>query len=149
RVFSELARRYPKLSLVWGSLEEYGAELAAHAAALPTRRGELMDPARDHTREGHYLIAHTLSSRYPLKQRNDACQALLEKVVEPLLLAQQLAEGPPPELAYLHQAWTWLLQNHPHDSICGCSIDQVHRDMIYRFDQCRLLGEGCVRRAMS
>ena len=36
---------------------------------------------------------------------------------------------------YLELAWRHLLQNHPHDSICGCSIDQVHKDMEYRFDQ--------------
>ena len=37
-------------------------------------------------------------------------------------------------------AWKHLLQNHPHDSICGCSIDQVHKDMEYRFAQCEALG---------
>jgi alpha-mannosidase len=26
-----------------------------------------------------------------------------------------------------------LLQNHPHDSICGCSVDEVHREMLTRF----------------
>jgi hypothetical protein len=30
-------------------------------------------------------------------------------------------------------AWRYLLQNHPHDSICGCSIDAVHRDCEARF----------------
>ena len=33
--------------------------------------------------------------------------------------------------------WRWLLQNHPHDSICGCSIDQVHAEMRTRFAWCR------------
>ena len=23
----------------------------------------------------------------------------------------------------------------PHDSVCGCSVDEVHRDMLYRYDQ--------------
>ena len=27
------------------------------------------------------------------------------------------------------------MENHPHDSICGCSIDQVHDEMKPRFDQ--------------
>jgi len=39
------------------------------------------------------------------------------------------------------------IQNHPHDSICGCSIDQVHRDMRYRFDQAAMIGEIVARRA--
>ncbi|NUN97972.1 MAG: glycoside hydrolase family 38, partial [Candidatus Omnitrophica bacterium] len=38
-------------------------------------------------------------------------------------------------------AWRHLLQNHPHDSICGCSVDQVHKDMEYRFDQCEAIAE--------
>ncbi|HLX04870.1 MAG TPA: glycoside hydrolase family 38 C-terminal domain-containing protein, partial [Candidatus Binatus sp.] len=39
--------------------------------------------------------------------------------------------------------------NHPHDSICGCSVDQVHIDMRYRFDQAAMLTETAVRRASA
>jgi hypothetical protein len=39
-------------------------------------------------------------------------------------------------------AWKWLLHNHPHDSICGCSIDAVHEGMKYRFAQCRQIAPG-------
>jgi len=52
--------------------------------------------------------------------------------------------GANPKRPYLDQAWRYLLLNHPHDSICGCSIDQVHRDMLYRFDQARLLAEDAL-----
>ncbi|MDZ7307602.1 MAG: glycosyl hydrolase-related protein [candidate division KSB1 bacterium] len=41
---------------------------------------------------------------------------------------------------FLQQAWKALLKNHPHDSICGCSIDQVHRDMQPRFEEARQIG---------
>ena len=34
----------------------------------------------------------------------------------------------------------WLLKNHPHDSICGCSIDAVHEDMKFRFAQAEQIG---------
>jgi mannosylglycerate hydrolase len=30
-------------------------------------------------------------------------------------------------------AWRELLKCHPHDSICGCSCDEVHRDMLVRY----------------
>lgn len=33
------------------------------------------------------------------------------------------------------------MENQPHDSICGCSVDQVHRDMLYRFDQVFEIGD--------
>ena len=38
--------------------------------------------------------------------------------------------------AFIEHAWKWLIQNHPHDSICGCSLDRVHEDMITRFNWC-------------
>lgn len=31
--------------------------------------------------------------------------------------------------------WKTLMQNHPHDSICGCSVDEVHREMTARFEK--------------
>ena len=31
-------------------------------------------------------------------------------------------------------AWRWLLKNHPHDSLGGCSVDAVHRQMATRFE---------------
>jgi len=34
-----------------------------------------------------------------------------------------------------------------NDSICGCSVDQVHTDMRYRFDQAAMLAETVTRRA--
>ncbi|MFM7531650.1 MAG: hypothetical protein ACKO5J_04010, partial [Rubrivivax sp.] len=33
----------------------------------------------------------------------------------------------------LKQAWRPLLQQQAHDSICGCSTDAVHREMVQRF----------------
>ena len=36
---------------------------------------------------------------------------------------------------FLGYAWKLLLQNHPHDDICGCSTDGVHEDDEGRFRQ--------------
>ena len=30
-------------------------------------------------------------------------------------------------------AWREILRNHPHDDICGCSVDETHDDMEVRF----------------
>jgi alpha-mannosidase len=35
----------------------------------------------------------------------------------------------------------WLLKNSPHDSICGCSIDEVHEEMKTRYDWAEQIGE--------
>lgn len=149
RLLKELRCRYPEVTFEWASLADYATALAPYAGALPEYHGELRQPANANSREHvQYLIVHTLSSRYPIKKRNDECQALLGKWVEPYTLFQQM-NGGRPIIRYLKKAWAYLLKNHPHDSICGCSIDQVHRDMRYRFDQCELIGDGVVRRAMA
>src|SRR5690606_4106152 len=125
RLLNELKARYPAITFEWASLEQYADAVCPHGASLPRRRGELREPRVDKHRVGQYLIVHTLSSRYPLKEANDRCTALLEKWVEPYAVYQSLAGAASPR-AYLDLAWQYLLKNHPHDSICGCSIDQVH-----------------------
>ncbi len=145
-LFAGMVRDFPDIAWEWTSLEDYGEKLAAHADALPEYRGELREPSRSRERPYQYLIVHVISSRYPLKQRNDQCQAWLERWAEPSALMQVLAGGKP-VMAYLDQAWRYLLKNQPHDSICGCSVDQVHRDMMYRYDQAEMLAEGLTRRA--
>lgn len=78
------------------------------------------------------LLPGVLSARTYLKQANAAAQRLLEQRAEPLSAFAWLIGGryPAGELAY---AWRTLLQNHPHDSICGCSIDEVHEECESRF----------------
>ena len=41
------------------------------------------------------------------------------------------------------------MENHPHDSICGCSIDQVHDEMEPRFDQADQIGEEITLQALG
>lgn len=50
-----------------------------------------------------------------------------------------------PRRAYLDKAWEFLIQNHPHDSICGCSLSEVHRDNEYRFRQAQQMVEISAR----
>ncbi len=69
-----------------------------------------------------------MSSRMYLKLQNDAQQKYLEKNVEPLSSLVWLLGGEY-ENTQIREAWKTLLKNHPHDSICGVSIDDVHTDM--------------------
>ena len=121
--------------------------LNPYRSQMPVRAGELYEPAK---KPGGFLrvIFHTLSSRYPIKKANDECQILLEKWAEPLAALSEL-RGFSVQKAYLNTAYEYLLKNHAHDSICGCSIDQVHKDMEYRFDQCRMIASETVRRIMN
>ena len=49
----------------------------------------------------------------------------------------------------LRHAWKTLLQNHPHDSICGCSIDAVHEENMTRFARARQVGDAVVDLALD
>jgi hypothetical protein len=41
-----------------------------------------------------------------------------------------------------------LLENQPHDSICGCSVDRVHEEMRQRYDWVREIGTEIVRQSL-
>jgi hypothetical protein len=49
----------------------------------------------------------------------------------------------------LRLAWKELLKNQAHDSICGCSRDEVHEQMRARFDTARELAEQTATRCLE
>lgn len=110
--------------------------VASRETALEVVRGELR-AGEDYAN----LLPGVLSARTYLKKSNVRAQALLEKVVEPLALFAWLAGEAHPGgvLAY---AWKTLIENHPHDSICGCSIDEVHDENGTRFARVLQAAEG-------
>ena len=104
--------------------------------------GELREPGSDPGDQcTQWLIPGVASSRVWIKQLNQQCQTLLCHWAEPFsVIAESLIEKEYPN-GFLDVAWKWLLKNHPHDSICGCSVDQVHEDMKFRFSQCLQIAE--------
>jgi len=120
---------------------------------LPVLTGELRACSRSP------LLPGVLSTRMWIKQRNAACETLLEKWVEPFGVfaarcaplkscLQQEGGRLANQAPLIRQAWRLLMENHPHDSICGCSIDQVHAEMGVRFDQVEQMGEELVRQSL-
>lgn len=138
-------RRLKNYCVIHSTLPDYLAavqsEIKAGKFDLPTVLGELRSCKRSH------LLPGVLSTRMWIKQRNQACENLLEKWAEPFstfaeqLLADNQLLLSNRKLEIVRQAWLLLMQNHPHDSICGCSIDQVHEEMRTRFDQVEQIGE--------
>jgi mannosylglycerate hydrolase len=111
-----------------GTLETYRDLLKSKTLSTPLLRGELRGARL------LPLLPGVLSARIPLKQANDRCQDLLEGKTEPIsALACMLGAGNP--ATSLRAAWRELLQNQAHDSICGCSIDAVHRENAARFER--------------
>lgn len=95
----------------------------AAEAPLPTVRGELRD-SYGYT----WTLQGTLATRARQKRRAAAVERLLLRDVEPwLALARLRASGA--ARAALAGAWRTLLRCHPHDTLCGCSSDDVARAM--------------------
>jgi alpha-mannosidase len=74
------------------------------------------------------------SARIYLKQANERAERRLLSI-ETAAALRTLREPAAYPAADLRLAWRDLLRNHPHDSICGCSCDEVHRDMLVRYEQ--------------
>ena len=138
-----------RFEIVHSSLDAYLAEMLPLADRIADEVcGELREPACHPVGvDQQWLIPGVLSSRVWIKQENARCQALLCHWAEPFSALADAALGRPNPDGFLNVAWRWLIKNHPHDSICGCSIDQVHEDMKFRFSQCRQIGEGLTREA--
>ena len=132
--------------LVHSTLTQYidalRAEVAEEQPPLEVKVGELRED------RGGACLAGTLSSRMYLKQANHGAQITLEQYTERLSAFARIAGAAYPYDQLLY-AWKLLMQNHPHDSICGCSIDQVHREMMPRFEQVEQVGQELTGRALS
>jgi mannosylglycerate hydrolase len=83
-----------------------------------------------------------------LKQANERCQTSLEKKAEPIA-AHAWLQGDTYPVEAFWKSWDYLIQNHPHDSICGCSVDEVHNQMMTRFEWSQEISEELTRRAMN
>ena len=146
-VIAALNAMVPQVRFALSALEDHTAAVLAWArkrgGALPVVSGEL--------RAGHrhaWALQGTHGSRLYLKQANAACQTLLERYAEPLA-ALLSSRGGADRRAELRVAWRTLLENHPHDSICGTSADPVHREMVVRFERCRQQGGEIVARSLE
>jgi alpha-mannosidase len=80
-----------------------------------------------------YVPPSTGSTRVHLKLMNHECEVMLARWAEPFAAFARAFGCPYDAEGALRHAWRVLLENHAHDSICGCSIDEVHFQMEARF----------------
>lgn len=135
-------KQYDAIHMQIGTLPQYIEQVRRESPELETLSGEMRSS------QFYHLLPSVLSTRMWIKQKNNACEHLLQNWVEPLTAWASLQGTPYPE-GFVRLAWRYLLQNHPHDSICGCSIDQVHRENAVRFSQCQQIGENVLSQAMQ
>ena len=154
--------------LVHGSLPEVFRRvrefMGDKAHEWPRHHGEMRSGQRAH------LLPGVLSARIWIKQQNQLCEDLLSHWAEPFSVWADIAKNEvagewheplPPTTAHMpfptaiesiarliDRALRHLLENQPHDSICGCSVDGVHDEMRQRYEWVIEIGEEIVRQAL-
>ena len=120
-----------------GTLADYLADAAPEG--LSHWRGEMRSGARAN------LLPGVVSARIDLKAACARAERWLERYAEPL---QALYGGDWPE-PFLAQAWERMFQNSAHDSICGCSADEVSAQVLVRYAEAEQIGRELAQRAVA
>ncbi len=139
-----IGKLYPNAVIKHTSLTEMVKEVEKYYDKLPVVNGELIKTCKypiDKDNGSLVLVANSNSSYYTLKQKNDYCQNLLEKRLEPMIVMSEFFKHKL-DRTFVDLAYNYLLKNQPHDSICGCSIDKTHNDMHYRYAQIENIGDA-------
>lgn len=141
----ETARRlYPDIEFIHSDFNTYVDAVSTQLQHVSVVRGELTSQETD----GRFTLVNTTSTHIPLKQMNRICETALEKEAEPMAVMAFLTGREYPE-DFLRYSWKKLMQNHPHDSICNCSIDSVNAEMKIRFDKSRQVAKELFAESMS
>lgn len=126
--------RRSSLSAFARALEEH----ASHSRRLSGVEGELRD-----SYGFTWTLGGTLATRAHQKRRNARIERLLVRDAEPWAALAARASGHGRARRQLVEAaWRSLLLCHPHDTLCGCSTDEVARAMDARFDEAEAQGAG-------
>jgi glycosyl hydrolase family 38/alpha mannosidase-like protein len=133
---SEFCERVPDGATI-GTLADYLA--GASEEGLAHWRGEMRSAARAN------LLPGVVSARIDLKAACARAERWLERYAEPL---QALYGGDWPE-PFLAQAWTRMFQNSAHDSICGCSADEVSAQVLVRYAEAEQIARELAGRAVG
>lgn len=127
------------------TLGGFASSFVEHAAgvdAVPEIEGELrFSPGYTWTVPG------TWSSRAYQKRRNARIERMLIRGAEAWATIAA-ARGARSRAALLHAAWKTLLECHPHDTLCGCSADDVARTADERFASAAAQGRGIIEDAL-
>ena len=141
--YARLPEAVREMRQVFRNVDARIASLEEFAAAMPPLEHEV----NGEIVSGRYrpILRGVNSTRVWIKQENVACERLLLEWCEPL---DALTGGRSRD--ELRILWRMLLQNHAHDSICGCSIDAVHDiDMAPRFAFVRERGGALADKLLS
>jgi len=131
---------YPEINFKHSNFNDY---IEALTNTLPDDLTEVNGELRSQKTDGWGTLVNTASARMYLKQMNRKVETMLEQVAEPLATFAHLS-GHQYDHDIFEYAWKTLMQNHPHDSICGCSVDEVHRENVSRFEKAEAVAKSII-----
>jgi len=139
RVVAEANQAQGEFELAVTSLPEYLR--AAPTEGLPQWHGELRSGLRAN------LLMGVGSNRVDVKQASARAERALEHLAEPMS-ALFLTPNEWPE-TFVDLAWTLVIRNAAHDSVCACSVDDVVDAVLHRYAEARQIGQGLAEQALA
>ncbi|MCX7845901.1 MAG: glycosyl hydrolase-related protein [Dictyoglomaceae bacterium] len=139
--FSEWSKELG-IEIIHSNLENYVDEILKEKPKLDRVVGELRVPKHAP------VLKDVTSSRIYLKILNFEAQVLYLKYLEPLSAISKILNisSRKGEIDY---GWKNILRSQPHDSICGCSVDRVHKDGESRLNSTIEMGLGTLTRLLA
>lgn len=139
RVVAEANALQDQFAFEITSIPEYLA--GAPTDGLEHWRGELRSGARAN------VLMGVTSNRVDVKRAAASAERALERRAEPFAALFQPADAWPDRL--LDMAWTRLVRNAAHDSVCACSVDEVVDAVLHRYAEGRTIARGVADRALA
>jgi mannosylglycerate hydrolase len=147
-IIKDITKIFPDLKVVHSTLEDYAKLLFESVDTNCLRKvyGERRSSQFD--RKSGNMYGYTTSARMYLKQKNFEAEKWIQFYAEPFNAFSALS-GRDINDSYLEKAWELIVQNSSHDSIGGCSLDQIHDDMLDRYRQTIEISKGVFERSVK
>lgn len=144
RALAALSRAAAPDVVVHGSLSAAAREMVRRAEHVSTVDTRAIPEINGELRRSYgytWALQGTFAVRAALKRRNALAERLLVRDAEPwaALAARHTGRTRHP---LTRAAWKALLRCHPHDTLCGCSTDEVARAMATRLDDADAQARG-------
>jgi alpha-mannosidase len=125
RLCSELEQRFDGSTFAISRYRDYVDAVGPIEAPVVT--GELLGSRLQN------VLRRVNSARMYIKAANERAEQRL-LATETLAALRALSDRTPFPGGDFRLAWRELLRCHPHDTICGCSCDEVHVDALARYE---------------
>ncbi len=148
QIIKDIKKIFPDLNVVHSTLEDYvkllfeSVDVNSSKKVYSERRSSQFD------RRSGNMYGYTTSARMYLKQKNFEAEKWTQFYAEPFNVFSALTGRDINDL-YLDKAWELIVQNSSHDSIGGCSLDQIHNDMVDRYRQAIEISKGVFERSVK